>query len=236
MAIDRLPSGLVLSGGSFFFTEETMPDSLRREHALPAQHWAVLHAFEGSVTFVDLQADADRIIPAPDHIIIHPEVPHLLTGEGSFRCRMDFFREPDPDLHMRTPGAYADEAVHDSLERCEANGSFAEVFYNTFLKASSEIAPYFASTDFERQRTLLRDSVYTMVSHHVTEPEMRGLLERLGEAHNRNNRNVLPILYELWLDSICETAEALDPEWSDDLDRHWRARLRPGMQIIMAAY
>ena len=39
-----------------------------------------------------------------------------------------------------------------------------------------------------------------------------------------------------WLDSICETAKALDPEWSDDLDRHWRARLRPGMQIIMAAY
>ena len=149
---------------------------------------------------------------------------------------MDFFREPDPDLHMRIPGAYANEAVHDSLERCEANGSFAEVFYNTFLKASSEIAPYFASTDFGRQRTLLRDSVYTMVSHHVTEPEMRGLLERLGEAHNRNNRNVLPILYELWLDSICETAKALDPEWSDDLDRHWRARLRPGMQIIMAAY
>ena len=96
MAIDRLPSGLGLSGGSLFFTEETMPDSLRREHALPARHWAVLHAFEGSVTFVDLQADADRIIPAPDHIIIHPEVPHLLTGEGSFRCRMDFFREPDP--------------------------------------------------------------------------------------------------------------------------------------------
>ena len=236
MAIDHLPSGLVLSGGSLFFTEETMPDSLRREHALPAQHWAVLHAFEGSVTFVDLQANADRVITAPDHIIIHPEVPHLLKGEGSFRCRMDFFREPDPDLHMRTPGAHADEAVRDSLERCEANGGFAETFYNTFLNASAEIAPYFASTDFARQRTLLRDTVYTMVSHHVTEPEMRELLERLGEAHNRHNRNVLPVLYELWLDSICETGKTLDPEWSEDLDRQWRARLRPGMQIIMAAY
>ena len=62
---------------------------------------------------------------------------------------------------------------------------------------------------------------------------MRELLERLGEAHNRN---VLPVLYELWLDSICETGQALDPEWSEDLDRQWRARLRPGMQIIMAAY
>ena len=103
MAIDRLPSGLGLSGGSLFFTEETMPDSLRREHALPARPLGRAARLRGSVTFVDLQADADRIIPAPDHIIIHPEVPHLLTGEGSFRCRMDFFREPDPDLHMRTP-------------------------------------------------------------------------------------------------------------------------------------
>ena len=236
MVMDRLPSGLVLSGGSLIFTEDTMPDSLRREHALPAQHWAVLHAFDGSIAFVDLQTGAERIISAPDHIIIHPEVPHLLKEEGSMRCRIDFFREPDPDLHMRTPGAFAEEAVRDSLERCEASGNFAEVFYNTFLNSSPDIAPHFAATDFERQRTLLRDSVYTMVSQHVTEPEMRELLERLGEAHNRDNRNVLPSFYELWLDSVCETAKALDPEWSEDLDRQWRARLRPGMQIIMAAY
>ena len=50
---------------------------------------------------------------------------------------------------------------------------------------------------------MLRDTVYTMVSHHVTEPEMRELLESLGEAHNRNNRNVLPVLYELcWTASV----------------------------------
>ena len=61
MAIDRLPSGPVLSGGSIFFTEETMPDSLQWEHALPAHHWAAQHAFEGSVTFVDLQSGADCI-------------------------------------------------------------------------------------------------------------------------------------------------------------------------------
>ena len=35
MAIDRLPPGLGLSGGSLFFTEETMPDSLRRGARAP---------------------------------------------------------------------------------------------------------------------------------------------------------------------------------------------------------
>ena len=43
-------------------------------------------------------------------------------------------------------------------------------------------------------------------------------------------------LYELWLDSICETVKALDPEWTAELEAHWRVRMRAGMQIIMAAY
>ena len=64
MAIDRLPSGLgserrvaLLYRGN----DAGFPPAGARASA---QHWAVLHAFEGSVTFVDLQADADRIIPA----------------------------------------------------------------------------------------------------------------------------------------------------------------------------
>ena len=65
---------------------------------------------------------------------------------------------------------------------------------------------------------------------------MRALVDQLGEAHSRANRNVLPRLYELWLDSICETVKALDSEWTAELEAHWRVRLRAGMQIIMAAY
>ena len=44
------------------------------------------------------------------------------------------------------------------------------------------------------------------------------------------------MLYELWLDSICKTVKALDPDWTQSLEDHWRVRLRAGMQIIMAAY
>ena len=75
-----------------------------------------------------------------------------------------------------------------------------------------------------------------MVTQDVSDPEMRALLNKLGELHSRAGRNIAPMLYELWLDSICKTVKALDPDWTRSLEDHWRVRLRAGMQIIMAAY
>lgn len=137
---------------------------------------------------------------------------------------------------MRNPGGFADEAVRRSLGRCEAAGAFAETFYKIFLSASPEIPPHFAGTDFLRQRELLRDSVHMMVTTDVSEPDVREQLDRLGRSHSRGGRNIPPSLYELWLDAICITVRTLDPEWTEELEREWRVRLRPGMQIIMADY
>ena len=83
---------------------------------------------------------------------------------------------------------------------------------------------------------MLRDSVHKLLSLDLSDPALRQELDHLGRVHGRCGRNIQPRLYELWLDSICETAKALDPEWSGELDRAWRVRLRPGMQIVTAAY
>ena len=159
-----------------------------------------------------------------------------MVVDGRFRCRIDFFRKLDADSEARPPGWFADEEVRLSFERCEAHGDFAETFYEAFMNSSPEIAPYFAQTDFARQHRVLRDSVHMMVSRDVADPEFRSMLNKLGTAHGREGRNVLPRLYELWLDSIFKAAKALDPDWSDELERKWRVRLRAGMQLIMAAY
>jgi tellurite resistance-related uncharacterized protein/hemoglobin-like flavoprotein len=234
--VERLPLGLVPSGGSLIFTEETIPDALKATHQLAPGRWGVLHIFEGSLGYANLGTDEDRIVSAPDLIVIHPELPHRVWVDGAVNCRIDFFRETETASAARTPGAFADEDVFRSFDRCEATGGFAEIFYNLFLDSSPEVAPYFAATDFEQQRHVLRDSVYMMVTREVTDPAMRQMLDQLGAAHNRDEYNVLPRLYELWLDSICETGRMLDPEWDDEIERKWRVRLRPGLQIIMAAY
>lgn len=236
MANTRLPDGLVPAGSSLEFTEDTIPDALQKEHALGPGHWGVLHVFEGQVSFVDLATGEESDVAAPGHAVIQPEAPHRLRVTGAVRCRIDFFRKPEDASAMRTPGSFAEEEVRQSFARCEAAGDFAETFYSTFMNASPAIAPFFAQTEFGRQRQLLRDSVYLMVTHDVSDPDMRALLDKLGGLHSRAGRNIAPKLYELWLDCICATVKQLDPEWTQSLEDHWRVRLRAGMQIIMAAY
>ena len=224
------------TSGSLNFTEETVPRTLQEEHSLAADHWGVLHVFAGSLRFVNLQDGDEKEVSAPDLVVIHPELPHRVTLIGAVRCRIDFFRRLDADTTMRTPGAFAEEDVRRSFARCERAGDFAEFFYERFLASSPRISPYFAETDFNRQRKVLRDSVHLMVHRDAADPEMRAMLDSLGKAHGRRGRNIPPDLYELWLDSICATVKELDSEWGDELERKWRVRMRTGMQVIMAAY
>ena len=235
MAIDRIPLDLIPSGGSHAFTQDTIPEALKKEHQLAAGHWGVLHVFEGSLKFIDIASGEERTIKAPDLVTIHPEAPHRVSTDEAVSCRLDFFREQGTG-ESEDAGGFVDEDVKRSFDRCEENGNFAETFYGIFLNASPEIAPYFSATDFERQRKVLRQSVHMMIANDVTNPAMRDMMNNLGRIHGRAWRDIHPRLYELWLDSICQAASKLDPEWSDELEREWRVRLRPGMQLIMAAY
>lgn len=236
MAIDRIPPGLVPTGGSIAFTEDSIPDALQKEHKLAAGNWGVLHVFEGNVVFVDAGSGEESTVSAPGLVTIHPETPHRVAADGKTSGRIDFFREPGVESSDGAAGESVEQDVRSSFDRCEANGNFAETFYGIFLNSSPEIAPYFSATDFERQRKVLRQSVYMMVSNDVADPGMRDMMNNLGRIHSRAWRDIHPRLYELWLDSICKAAGQLDPEWSDEMEGKWRARLRPGMQLIMAAY
>ena len=236
MTDNRLPPGLVATSGSLIFTEDTIPEALRESHALAPGRWGILHIFEGKVGFVNLESGEETDVSAPEHIIIPPEVPHKLKLEGALRCHIDFFRDMVDEPPIRPPGAFTGEEVRQSFERCEAAGDFAEKFYDIFLNSSPEIPPYFAQTDFDKQRKLLRATVAIVVARDVSDPNMRATMDRIGESHSRKKLDVLPRLYELWLDSICETVKALDPEWTEQLEDHWRLRLRAGMQIITSLY
>ncbi len=126
--------------------------------------------------------------------------------------------------------------VQESFERCEAAGDFAEKFYAVFLNASPKIAPHFAATDFEKQRKLLRATVYLLVTRDVDDPQAFAALERIGRSHSRSELNIRPALYDLWLDSVCSTATQLDPDWTPELEAAWREQLRPGIEAITALY
>ncbi len=126
--------------------------------------------------------------------------------------------------------------VRASFDRCEKSGDFAECFYEIFLNSSPEIAPLFAKTDFEQQRRLLRATVYIIVTRDVDDPRGQETLERIGRSHGRSELDIRPELYEIWLDSLCETAKRLDPGWTPDLESSWRERMAPGIALITSLY
>ncbi|MCY4397948.1 MAG: DUF1971 domain-containing protein [Gemmatimonadetes bacterium] len=91
---NQLPDGLVPGRASPVFTQESLPDALQAEHTLASGHWAVLNVIEGSLRFVNLKTDEERLISAPDRVTIRPGLPHRVALEGPLRCRIDFFRKP----------------------------------------------------------------------------------------------------------------------------------------------
>ena len=127
-------------------------------------------------------------------------------------------------------------AVPDSFKRCEASGDFAEKFYEVFLSASPEIAPFFANTEFSKQRKLLRATVYVLVTRDVDDPKARDQLNKVGRSHSRSQLDIRPELYDVWLDSLCKTVGEMDPKWGADLENAWRERMQRGIAVIAAAY
>ena len=103
MNIDRMPADLVPGRGPLNFDQDTIPDALQREHSLGAGLWGNLHVLEGSLRFVDLAGGQERLVSAPDTVIIRPGQPHKVVLEGDVRCRIDFFREAGTGHAAREP-------------------------------------------------------------------------------------------------------------------------------------
>ena len=95
------PDDLIPAGTSPVFTHDTLPDALQAEHTLAPGHWAVLNILKGSLRFTNLKTGEARLISAPNHVTIHPGLPHKVAIDGPLRCRIDFYREPRAHLRLR---------------------------------------------------------------------------------------------------------------------------------------
>ena len=58
----------------------------------------------------------------------------------------------------------------------------------------------------------------------------------LGHSHGEGPLNVLPELYEVWLDAWIDTMGELDPLWDGELDALWRAQLQPVIETMKSHY
>lgn len=132
-----------------------------------------------------------------------------------------------------------DAVFEASFERVTPRGAynpdFIEGFYRRFLGSSDDVARRFARTDIARQKTMLHDSLETLVefsrNHRLT-----AQLTRLARVHSRGEHDIPPALYDSWLDALMATVADFDPQFSQDVEIAWRLTLAPGIAYLKFGY
>jgi hemoglobin-like flavoprotein len=126
---------------------------------------------------------------------------------------------------------------NDSFERCMATGPrFFDVFYDHFLRSSPEVSVKFQGADFNRQKRMLKTSLYKMVAAVVSRSVDCSALGPTAQRHARTDRDIPPHLYTLWLDSLIFAVGACDPHFDVVIEKTWREGMQPGIDYIVSFY
>ena len=128
------------------------------------------------------------------------------------------------------------ELFNQSLDRCLAEPGFMDRFYEIFLASSDEIIVKFADTDFQKQKRMLRLSLFLIVSIGRSMPEAESHFERIAEQHSSRQMDIKPELYDAWLQSLLLTVKELDPNFTPDTEDAWRKTLAYGIEFMRMRY
>lgn len=113
--------------------------------------------------------------------------------------------------------------LHQSYGRCLHNGGFIERFYDIFLDSHPEVKSAFASTDFDRQRRLLRRTLSNSIMFAAGSNIVKREVDKMAEIHSRRGHApVQPHLYDYWVNSLIEAIREYDPQFGPQLENRWR--------------
>jgi hemoglobin-like flavoprotein len=130
------------------------------------------------------------------------------------------------------------ETFRASLKRCLAAPGFLESFYESFIASSEEVREKFKYTEMKRQARVLEDSLYvlaTAVQGEENSPA-RGILPRIAARHSRQDLDIRPELYDLWLTCLLDATRRYDPEFTPEIEAAWRSALGWGIEYMRSRY
>ena len=128
------------------------------------------------------------------------------------------------------------EIFNDSLETCTDHPAFLDQFYESFMNASPEIVEKFSHTDLDKQKQVLKLSLYMLLMAAQGKPEGDAHLEHIAERHSHNDLDIKPELYAIWLDCLLDTVKVFDPDFSAEVEQAWRYVLQRGIDFMVAHY
>ena len=121
-----------------------------------------------------------------------------------------------------------------SLKRCLAAPGFLESFYERFVGSSEEVREKFKNTDMRRQARVLEDSLYVVANAVQGEENSlaRGALPAIAARHGRQDRDIPPHLFDLWIECLVETVRSHDPQLTPAVEAAWRETLTFGADYM----
>ncbi len=121
------------------------------------------------------------------------------------------------------------DQVQESFARCNLKDYFIDRFYENFLASNDVFAEMFASTDFSKQKELLRRGISMMILFADGNPVGRIAIERLGLSHGQGKMALPRDIYNYWIDSLIKTLSETDSQWSPGLEKQWRDTMTSGI-------
>jgi hemoglobin-like flavoprotein len=129
------------------------------------------------------------------------------------------------------------QEARDSLSRCIQAPAFLDRFYGLFIDSSADIRKKFEKTDFARQKKMLQDSLFVMLTAAGTSSGFAYKeLSKLADRHSRQQLGIDPAWYDLWLSCLLKAVREHDPEYRPELDDAWRESLKDGIELMKARY
>lgn len=93
----ELPEDFVPYKRTSVFTEETLPDALRKDHSTKTGVWGKIIVEEGKLRYRVASLNADTELSVQKDGIVLPEVLHNVEPVGAVRFYVQFYRAPDKD-------------------------------------------------------------------------------------------------------------------------------------------
>ena len=110
----------------------------------------------------------------------------------------------------------------------EGADDFFRSFYDKFLQ-DPEVAVLFADTDLSRQVTMLKKSLFQLVSYYVV-GEPTAELDRLAQLHKK--LGIAPEAFDVWMQALLDTAAEYDAAFNETTRLAWCWALAPGIAYM----
>ncbi len=122
-----------------------------------------------------------------------------------------------------------------SYERVVECEDFFDRFYFRFMASSDDIFAKFQNTDMQTQKDVMRMSLIYVVNFFVNH-QAGERMEEMAFSHSKEQMDIHPRYYQLWLDAIVETVKEFDDESDEATELAWRVVLAPGIEYMKFYY